>query len=400
MKVGIASCYYNHNYGSMLQAYATQKAVEKLGHEAITIQCNAPITYMTQSKVKYYYRKLTNLDIVKTKIRQYESKSKMKKHPEIQGNIVKRDQCFENFYRKYIRLSEKNDDRTALTNFAKTCAAVVVGSDMLWHPVNVEHDYYTLTFVPDPVLRVAYSTSFGTTKIPAYQKSEYQTFLKRFSAISVREKSGIDVINNLGIGKEATVVLDPTLLFSGIEWMEIQQKKPIIENQYILCYFLGVNQEHRKFAQKMKKLTGYQIVALQHLDEYVEEDVGYADISAYDIGPAEFINLIRNAEYVCTDSFHGSCFAILNHKKFFTFNRFQTKNSQSTNTRIDSLLQLVGLEDRRVNHNIHEKQLRGELEQEIDYAVVDKKLDIERERSLCFLEKALKADQVRSSYVI
>lgn len=230
MKVGIASCYYNHNYGSMLQAYATQRAVEKLGHEAITIQCDAPINYMTQSKVKYYFHKLTNPDIVKTKIRQYKSKANLKKQPEIEKNIKMRHECFDAFYEKNIHLSMKNNNRNELSKFAEECDAVVVGSDMLWHPVNVEHDYYTLTFVPESVLKISYATSFGITIIPKYQVSIYKSFLKRFHAISVREKSGVDVVEKLGVGKQASVVLGtlPFCLMEQSGW--IFKKK----NQYIV----------------------------------------------------------------------------------------------------------------------------------------------------------------------
>lgn len=389
MKVGIASCYYNHNYGSMLQAYATQRAVEKLGHEAVTIQCMSPINYMTQSKVRYYCHKLLNVDIVKTKIRQYRSKTKRKKYPEvIQGTIV-RDSYFEDFYKKHVNLSKKKKDRDDLIEFSKQCDAIVVGSDMLWHPVNVEHDYYTLTFVPANISKIAYATSFGTSIIPKYQTGIYRKFLSRFDSISVREISGVKVIENLNINKKACVVLDPTLLFDREDWMTIQMNEPVISEKYILCYYLGVNPEHRNFARKIKEITGYKIVALQHLDEFVENDMDYADIVPYNIGPSEFVNLIRNAEYICTDSFHGSCFSILNHKKFFTFNRFQNQNSQSTNTRIDSLLELSGLTNRRVADLSSLSQINKMLENEIDYDVVDQKIEAERQKSFEFLKKSL-----------
>lgn len=390
MKVGIASCYYHRNYGSMLQAYATQRIIEQLGHTAVTIQCQSPITYMTQSKFSYYFHKVTNGDIVKTKIRQYKSKCKLKKHPEIVRNIEVRNQCFDRFVEQYFKLSPVDRDRKDLERLSVSFDAVVVGSDMLWHPINVEHDYYTLTFVPDRVKKIAYATSFGTTEIPKYQTEKYKAFLNRFQAISVREKSGLSVLKNLGINKTGTVVLDPTLLFTGTEWMEIQDEKPFLDGKYIFCYFLGVNREHRKFAEKIKELTGYKIVALQHLDEFVEDDIAFADEALFNVGPSEFVNLIRNAQFVCTDSFHGTCFSILNHKKFFTFNRFKSDNTQSTNTRIDSLLSMLKLEDRRIPLECVTEEISDKLQANIDYEKVEVLLAQNREKSVLYLRDSLK----------
>lgn len=391
MKVGIASCYYHHNYGSMLQAYATQKIIQNLGHEVVTIQCNAPVTYMQQSKITYLFHKITNPDILRRKIREYSSKQRLNRYPQIKNNIELRNQKFEEFFHKHIRLSKLCRNRSELESLAGTLDAVVVGSDMLWHPVNVEHDYFTLTFVPDNVKKISYATSFGTTEIPRYQREKYRKYLSRFSAVSVREQSGISVIERLDVKKDVHVVLDPTLLFTGKEWLNIQDEEPLIKEKYIFCYFLGVNQEHRRFARQLKEITGYKIAALQHLDEFVKDDIGFADDSLYDAGPSEFINLIRNAEYVCTDSFHGTCFSILNHKKFFTFNRFKNTNSQSTNTRIDSLLAMTGLEERRVDAGMSPEDMEKYAKVNIEYDMVDNRLLDERKKSIAFLRKALEA---------
>ena len=387
MKVGIASCYYNRNYGSMLQAYATQRIIEKMGNEAITIQCLSPIRYMTQPKWKYYFHKVCNIDILSSKFRKYKGHRRAKKNKEYSNNIAIRNEKFDNFYKRYIRLSELNQTREELTQFASCLDAVVVGSDMLWHPVNIEHDYYTLTFVPESVKKVAYATSFGTTIIPKYQRKKTKNFLERFDAISVREESGITVIKELGVDKKTEVVLDPTLLFTADEWMDIQDEKPIICEEYIFCYFLGVNLEHRRLANELKKKTNLKIVTLPYLDEYVQGDEDFGDFQLFDVGPSEFVNLIRNAKYVLTDSFHGTCFSILNHKQFLTFNRFRAGNSQSTNTRIDSLLGELHLEERRVSEG--QNNVINIINKTIDYNNVDEKLEKLREESCSYLKLAM-----------
>jgi len=370
----------------MLQAYATQRAIEGMGYDAVTAACMAPASYMTQPKIKCYLYKLSDKDIVSSKVRQFCAKMKLKRHPDIVNNIRKRNLLFEGFYKKYIRLSDLNKTREDLTRFASACDAVVVGSDMLWHPRNVEYDFATLTFVPDNIKKISYATSFGTTHIPKHLVKKYQSFLRRFSSLSVREKSGVNVIKELGIRREVSVVLDPTLLFTGEEWMSIQKERPIVNRKYILCYFLGVNKNHRSFSNKLKKVTGYPIVALQHLDEFVQEDLDFGDIKPYNVGPAEFLNLIRNAEYICTDSFHGTCFSILYHRKFFTLNRFSHTDSQSTNTRLDSLLSGLGLEDRRVGEAVDYDFISEEMP---DYERVDMILERMRRESCEYLRNAI-----------
>ena len=169
--------------------------------------------------------------------------------------------------------------------------------------------------------------------------------------------------------------------------MDIQELEPVIKGRYILCYFLGVNREHRKMAEQLKKKTGLKIVTLPHLDEYVASDEKFGDYRLFDIGPAEFVNLIRNAEYVLTDSFHGTCFSILNHKKFVTFSRFQATNSESTNTRIDSLLVGLHLEKRRIT--VSECNIVEIIEKEIDYEITDGILEKMRSESCDYLKSAI-----------
>lgn len=155
-------------------------------------------------------------------------------------------------------------------------------------------------------------------------------FLKKIKHIGVREESGQKLVKEIA-NRDVPVVCDPTLLFTGDEWMAIQQKEPIIKGKYILCYFLGNNPPHREFAKRLKEVTGCKIIALTHLDEFVKSDEGYADETPYDIDPADFLNLIRNAEYVCTDSFHCSVFSILYKRQFLhSVGITEIQNSQQT----------------------------------------------------------------------
>ena len=129
----------------------------------------------------------------------------------------------------------------------------------------------------------------------------------------MREQSAVEMVREYA-GLSAQLVCDPTLLFSAQEWLDIQPERPLVEGEYILCYFLGNNTKDRAFAQRLRAATGCKIVALLHLDEYIAADEGYADETPYGVGPGELLNLIRHARYIVTDSFHGSVFSLLYRK--------------------------------------------------------------------------------------
>lgn len=169
--------------------------------------------------------------------------------------------------------------------------------------------------------------------------------------------------------------------------MSIQKKEPIVEGKYILCYFLGNNPPHREFAKRLKEATGCKIIALTHLDEFVKSDEGYADETPYDIDPADFLNLIRNAEYVCTDSFHCSVFSILYKRQFFTFRRYNRNTKQSTNSRLDTLFNMAGITGRLLTG---EENIVDCLKIETDFESVHKKLEGIRQKSYEYLLAALK----------
>lgn len=384
MKVGIVSCYFKHNYGSMLQAYATQKILDdwKIPNETINLEkIEAEIA---KGKRKYYRSQLFNFSLIKAKLGMVKLKLYCKfANGELGKNIQIRDRKFEEFVKnfKLSKAYEKMEDVCQEGNYTD----VLVGSDQLWLPVNIVADYYTLNFVPEKVNKISFATSFGVSQIPEKYKKQYQTFLNRIEHVSVREDSGVKLVKEL-TGKEAKLVCDPTLLFNEEEWRSIQEEKRLMEEKYIFCYFLGKTVEYRKFAERLKEKTGLKIVSLNHLDEYVKYSDQFADSAPFDVGPSEFLNLIRNAEFVCTDSFHGTVFSLIHHKKFFVFRRYPNQSKVSTNSRLDSLLKIVGLTDRMLEgtENVDEW-----MEKQIDYERVETKLEALREESKAFLRGAL-----------
>lgn len=382
--IGLITCYFHHNYGSMLQAYATEMIMQQMGLPYQTIACKAPITYMQENKLLYIIKKLLIADW-KMRLGKMKIEREKKNNPVFAKNWEVRNKAFEDFANSYFHVSPYCKNRQELETMANNYSAFLVGSDQLWRTDSVEHGYYTLEWVPDDIRKIAYSTSIGVKEVPWFQVAKNRRFMNRFDYMALREQSACNLVYKL-TGRKVQVVLDPTLLFTGEQWMSIQQKEPLTDGKYIFCYLLGDNPGQREFIKQIKAKTGYKIVALQHLDEYIPSDEGFADEAPY-VGPREFLNYIRNAEYVFTDSFHCSVFSILYNKNFFTFSRFAEGAKQSTNTRIDNLLHITGLEDRRMTSD---KTVDDVLNFRGSFDGVEDKLKVLRKSSMEYLYNAFK----------
>lgn len=386
-KVGIVSCYFKHNYGSMLQAYATQKVLDDMNIDNETINIDKNIDFKNGKK-KYYLGQIFNFPFIKSKFGMVKLKLYKKINKELGRNISIRDKKYKSFIKEF-KLTRPYETYEELNNKSKEYSSVIVGSDQLWLPVNVIADYYTLNWVDDNTNKIAYATSFGVSIIPNKYKDKYKEFLNKINYISVREQVGKSIVKEI-TNKNIPVVCDPTLLISKDEWNELASKRRVVKDKYILCYFLGKNIEHRKFVERLKEETGFKIVSLNHADEYVKYSDEFADITPYNVGPKEFLNLINNAEYVCTDSFHGTIFSLIYNKEFFTFRRY--KNTKfSTNSRIDSLLKKVKLEKRLLNGDENIDKVIGK---KIDYekvnAILDKFINSSKEFLIESLSKEVK----------
>ena len=382
--IGLVTCYFHHNYGSMLQAYATEMIMQEMGLPYQTIACKAPIDYMEANKIGYVIKKLLIGDW-KMKLGRMKVEREKKRNPTFAQNWAVRDAAFNRFANESFHLSPYCRNRKELNDMASNYSAFIVGSDQLWRTDSVEHGYYTLEWAPDNIRKIAYSTSIGVKEVPWFKVKKNRRFMNRFDYMALREQSACDLVYKL-TGRKVQVVLDPTLLFTGEQWIGIQQIEPLTTGKYIFCYLLGNNPWQRELIKRVKAETGLKIVALQHLDEYIPSDEGFADEAPYNVGPREFLNYIRNAEYVFTDSFHCSVFSILYKKKFFIFSRFSETAKQSTNTRIDNLMSLTGLQQRRVNTKTSVDAI---LNTQSDYAEVDKRLQLQRKSSMGYLRNAL-----------
>lgn len=381
-KIGLCICYSVKNYGSMLQAYATQQYVQKSGLDYELIR------YIKKHDLKFYVSsciRLLNSNFRKEVLRRLSYKINLKKNPNLKNNLSIRNSKFEDFERNnFNNLSNISFTYSELQEKGKELSAYLVGSDQLWLPAGLSTNFYNLNFASDNAIKISYATSFGVSKIPSYQRKKTADYLKRIQFLSVREQKGVQIIKDIA-KRDAELVVDPTLLLTEEEWCSFIPPKKIIEDEYIFVYFIGNNPSQRKKVEELKEKTGLKIVVLRHIDEYIPEDEKFGDIGLYDVGPAEFVNLIRNANFVCTDSFHGSVFSIINQKQFIVFNRFDDSEKNSTNSRIDSLCNILELQERRFNKNL---DIYDQMETSVDYKETNEKLTKLRESSMLFLEKA------------
>ncbi len=386
-KIGIVSCYTQKNYGSVLQALATQMVLDKLGYLDETINISKIADEIKKEKIKYFIKASLTSDILISKYGMAKNvliKKFLK--TDYTNNARIRDRKIHRFVEEKFNLSDSYSSIYELAKKTKeNYSTVLVGSDQLWLPGNIAADYYTLNWVENSINTVAYATSFGQSVLPPKTIKEAKVFLRKIRHISVREESGQMLVNSIS-GRKVPIVCDPTLLFTDKEWLEIQIEEPLIKEPYIFAYFLGNNPSHREFVKKLKGQTGLKIVALINLDEYIRSDEKYVDYAPYAIDPGDFINLIRNATFVCTDSYHCVIFSIQYERTFFAFKRYTLKTNISTNSRLDTLFKMLGVRNDIV---CGDEDVRKCIKRNIDYIEIKEKLKIFRDKSYEYLNASI-----------
>lgn len=361
MRIGILTFQQSNNYGALLQSYALQKTIRDYGHEVDMIRYNCD--YIS----KPY--KLVNL----------KQKGIGAYIFGIIGSICylpRRRKC--NEFRQYFNYSAKVN-RNTIVKLSDQYDTFITGSDQVWNHNLTNYDYtYLLDFVKDTQKKFSYAASIGVKSIDDGAKSKYIKLLSSFKKITVREEQGKKLLNTL-IDNDINVALDPTLLLKQEDWLKVTNKSNIKEN-YILVYQLGFSSRMIGFINKLSEREKCKVVYIPFpIGKYVRSKINLT------CGPAEWLGLFLDAKYVVTDSFHGTIFSIIFHKKFFT--EISDQNL-AIGSRIEDLLSKVGLIDRLIVKNEGKEELNGN----IDFDIVDKILERERRKSILLLEDILKHD--------
>ncbi len=339
-KIGILTLYFcNFNMGGLLQAYALQQTLNKLGYDAEQISFDYKKHYVVGNSLKSKIKNSVFGKMIVT-VRRWTRT----------GKFVVRNERFNQFMKQipHSRQLFHSDEE-----FSELYDAIVVGSDQVWGDWLDEKtlNCFLLGNVNDSKKKYSYAASVGTDKMNQQLKDVYINALKTFQHVSVREDSTKSELETILPEVNVTVNIDPTLLLTANEWSQLI-RKPYRKDKYIFCYFLGDDLEHRAETAKAARKYNLPIATLQYINNsYVtgyDDDFGdYKDCVS---GPVEFLSAIKNAEVVITDSFHATLFATQFHKCFYVLSRVD-KGVSHTNVRMKDFLKKFGMEDRFISAN-------------------------------------------------
>jgi hypothetical protein len=361
------------NYGNRLQNYATQEILKNLGFsvETLVVETVATKKQITKKSLK---KRVINILKSRNTLKRIQHKTwKIKNKKTLKELENYRTEKFKLFTSNLINESEDVYRESNIpSNISDQYDCFIVGSDQVWNPIyNNESSLYFLRFVQKNK-RIALSPSFGISKLSEESQVKYKKWLKEIPNLSVREEAGQKIIYSL-IGQTVPVLVDPTLMLSKDKWLSVSEKALNKPEKYLLTYFLGgIDTENSRKISKIAKKNNLDIINLA--------DITHRD--AYKTGPSEFIDYINDAEIFCTDSFHGTVFAILMKTPFIVYDRKSEFGSMYS--RIDTLLEKFSLSNRKSVNIIEENEVFN-----IDFSHVESILKFEREKFLSYLSNAL-----------
>lgn len=360
MKTVTVTFHAEHNYGAVLQAYALQKYLLNSGfdNEIIDIRHSASV-----DKIRIFKK----VDSCRDLANNFFSLLRYKSLKVGLNRFIDFVDCYQNKTHIYNSISD-------LIMNPPNSDVYICGSDQIWNISNVVSKEFFLQFGGKKVRRISYAASFGVSEFNDEKMTILADYLKDFDAISVREKSGVDLLYSK-LSYNATRCIDPVFLLHDC-WSELSRKAKNIlpDKKYILVYSLYNNDLMKNTIKKSKRKYGYEIVQIG----YKGYSPLYHDKMILNAGPLEFISLIKNAQAVITSSFHGTAFSIIFKKPFLAV------VNPLVGSRIMDLLSDIGLQDRIVNDEDQYKSLM-----DISFRVADVKLQDLISSSKDFLSKAI-----------
>lgn len=337
MKIGLILSHRGINYGMFLQAYATQVYIESKGFETEIIEIKETKNF--SNRLKKYFRYLSPVAL-KSALMKAKRRKLIKNNPVLKQAFVARSEEGKNFVENRLHNIKVFKSFEEAHEYSKNnYSCVMIGSDQQWAPACFYSKLNTLMFVPEGVKRASYATSMGVSNIPANTHSLLKSFISRMDYISVREKTGRDIITKVTGREDVRIVPDPTFLLTSDEWEKHISKRRLENSDYIFCYFLGNSDIPVKKVILLAKKLGKNIIFVRNVESYSSKQIDYEDSIVVDAPSVEdFVNYIRYASLVCTDSFHCTVFSIINNVDFVSFYRTEKTNKDSRNSRIDDLL--------------------------------------------------------------
>jgi hypothetical protein len=376
MRIGIITFFQSQtNYGQLLQAFALQQALMRMGH----------FPYI----IRYGFHERLPLSLG-TELPECDLGKLLDSAPWEEAKAGSADdRHFDDFRRVHLNLSlNAYNHLDELQLFPPVADCYITGSDQVWAQLlsRADNQAFFLDFGPEEVLRLAYAPSFALKSYPRELNGILERNLKRLDAVSVREKTGVRICQEAG--SDARWVVDPTMLLTGDYYrMLAKESRTALPDHYMFVYHVNVNKRHIpcwKAFNRYNTEHGIRAVAV-HANGERKPDAEFLENAEYRYPSVQdWIRLIDGCEYMLTTSFHGMVFAILLHKPFFIVLRPESKFAG--NDRIVSVLAALGLEDLIVTADTDVPQ---QIQKPVCWEDVDRRLEALRRESLQFLSEHL-----------
>ena len=368
-RIGIISLYCNNaNYGALLQAYALCRVITGLGYFCKQIS---------------YDRVADNMSFIPKVMVKAEHLIK----PILLG------EWYQHLYKgikllKQFELSiphTKEVDSITIVDLNKDFDAFICGSDQVWNPLFGWNDNHFLTFVDHGKKKIAYAASIARDQLTASEAEYVLNMIKDFYVVSLRERRSIESLREYDYSFHADVMPDPTLLLTQKEWNEVASNR-IVSESYIFAFFLGNNERQKDAAIKYARNKGKRIVFIYSLlHENKKWEVAHESDIIPNISVNAFLSLIKYANLVITDSFHGAVFSSIFNVPFIVLNRFDDSDVESMNSRIVTLMDMLGI-NRNVKDIEYEKDYSFTVE---EIKLINAAITYERKRGMRFLSEVL-----------
>lgn len=374
MKIGLLSPYCSQNHGTVLQAFALAYKIKLLGKDCEYLRWNL-LNPSTWGKVKF---------LLKHPFFLIRSKQTRKKNSKDLDYSFLREPDFVSIIKKNERFVEENTPVSQKLYYSDdiTDALIeydhfIVGSDQTWCPDALyQYSPYYLPYV-NKKIKSSYACSMGRPVDEVNFKKFLKNRLRSFDNVSCRDRSNAIMLSDL-LNRSVPNVLDPTLLLNKNEWKPYMAKVENMPERYIVCYILGEKKVIGEYANRMGKELGIPVYYIMTRPSSCQ----YSNVLK-DVGAAEFLWLIDNCEYLVTDSFHGTIFAINFHKQVIAFDKHE--GNMYDNGRIKDVLSSYGMEQCYMTDSLNK-----EFPKAINYCAVDEILQNRRKLSLDYLESIIK----------
>lgn len=368
MRIGLVTWIGMGNFGTTLQSFALCRKLQMMGHNVyFPMQCipSNPIKELIK-RFLYFFG--------------YAEFKRM--HRYATANPYNGLKLYR-FIHKYYKIKDSYSVKK-LESTVNDTDLFITGSDQIWNVKYKFTPFMFLNFAKDKK-RIAYASSIGLSYIPKEYEEQVKELINKFSYIGVREQTAVDVLSKLTGRSDIIQVLDPTFLLTSEEWSELCEDATYeieLPKKYILCYLIANNSWYKEQLQDVVAKTGIKNVIIIPSAENPNVEMENSIIYRY-ASPIEFVDLIRRASFICTDSFHATAISINLHKNFVDFLRFKKSDKASQNSRIYDVLSHYRLMNRIYSNETTEWSL------DIDFTYSSKLLAGDRIFSLNYLVNAI-----------